>query len=459
MKMDFALSMQQTQKLVMTQQLQMAIKILQMSSIELNEYVEEQVVENPVLDIEIEEKKQAENEIDWGEVAKNSEWDYYHASDTEFNSNEYEEDEGTSPLNFIESTVTLRDHLIMQLNLTVSDKLKLSIGEYLIDNIDSSGYLKVDLADVAGALEVSIKDVEDILYIIQTFDPSGIGARDLKECLLIQLKELGTFTEIFEKVIDKYLNEIGENKYGLIAKELNITPEEAQSIGDIIKSLEPKPGSGFADNEVIKYVSPDASVDKIDGEYVVTLNEGITPRLVINKYYRNILKSNDNDEIVKDFIKGKLDSAAWLIKSIDQRKTTLFNVVNFIIHYQEDFLDKGIEYLKPLTLKDVAENIGVHESTVSRAISGKYVQTNRGLYQLKFFFSRGLYAGAKGNISTESIKVKIKEIIELEDIKKPLSDQAITDILNKSRIDISRRTVAKYREELNIPSASKRKRY
>lgn len=452
MRMNFDLSMQQTQKLIMTQQLQMAIKILQLPSLELNEYIQNELVENPVLESANNEKPYEETKIDWKEFVKSYE---YKDNDENFN----DEDENISPLNFIASVTTLRDHLLFQLHLTVYNKYDTLIGEYLIDNIDSAGYLRININDTAVRFKTSEDRVLNVLKVIQTFDPPGVGARDLKECLLIQLKEQGMLSDLLEKVINNYLNEIGENKYNVIAKEISITPKEAQAIGDVIKSLEPKPGRGFADSNDIKYVVPDVTVEKVDGEYVVTVNDRITPRLTINAYYRSILRDSTKDEKAQEYVKKKLDTAMWLIKSIEQRKTTIYNVVSSIVSFQTEFLDRGLEYLKPLTLKEVAEDIGVHESTVSRAINGKYVQTPRGLYNLKFFFTRGLDAVQGDNVSSESIKKIIKDIIDKEDVKKPLSDQKITDMLNSDGINISRRTVAKYREEMGIASTSKRKRY
>jgi len=452
MKMSFDLSLQQTQKLIMTQQLQMAIKILQMPSLELNEYIQDQLVENPVLESHSNDKQNDEMKIDWKEYVKKYEYDDY-------DDPHEEDDENVSPFNFIASVTTLRDHLLFQLNLTLKDSSDITIGEYLIDNIDSAGYLRIEIDDVARHFKISEQKVEDVLKIIQTFDPPGVGARNLKECLIIQLHEQNIHNELLEKVINEYLNEVGENKYNIIAKELSITTKEAQAIGDVIKSLEPKPGRGFADDNTIKYVVPDVIVEKIAGRFIVTVNDRIIPRLSINSYYRNILKNDNKDEQTLEYIKKKLDTAVWLIKSIEQRKNTMHNVVSSIISFQTEFFDKGLDYLKPLTLKEVAENIGVHESTVSRAINGKYVQTPRGLYSLKFFFTRGLDAVSGSNVSSESIKKTIKNIIDNEDPRKPLSDQRITDMLNRDGLNISRRTVAKYREEMGILSTSKRKRF
>lgn len=454
MKMNFDLSMQQTQKLIMTQQLQMAIKILQLPSLELNEYIQNQLVENPVLESNGMERPYEEARIDWKEYIKS-----YDHDRRGYDEGISDEDENASPLNFVASVTTLRDHLLFQLHLTVKGEENISIGEYLIDNIDNAGYLRTDTEETARQLNVGEEKVENVLRIIQTFDPPGVGARDLKECLLIQLREQGIINETLEKVINNYLEEIADNKYNTIAKELSITPKEAQEIGDTVKSLEPKPGRGFADNNDIKYIVPDVIVEKVDGQYVVMVNDRINPMLSINPYYREILRDSTKDETARDYIKKKLDTAAWLIRSIEQRRSTIYNVVNSIVSFQADFLDKGMDYLKPLTLKEIAEDVGIHESTVSRAINGKYVQTPRGLYSLKFFFTRGLDAVRGDNVSSESIKKNIKEIIEGEDAKKPVSDQKITDMLNGDGINISRRTVAKYREEMGIPSTSKRKRF
>ena len=453
MKMNFDLSMQQTQKLVMTQQLQLAIKILQMPSLELNEYIQNQLTENPVLESNTNDKPYEEIKYDWKEIARN--FDY--SNDYELNTSE--ENENVSPLNFIACVTTLRDHILFQLRLTIKSEKDMSIGEYVIENIDSSGYLRMTVNDIAAFLNITEEKVKKVLSIIQTFDPPGVGSRDIKECLIIQLHQQDIYNQLLEVVISEYLNEIGENKYNVIAKELLITVKEAQAIGDIIKGLEPKPGRGFADKEDIKYVIPDVTIEKIDNEYIVIVNERNSPKLTISSYYRDILKNDGKDSQTTDYIKRKLDSAAWLIKSIGQRNNTLHNVVKAIIAYQKDFLDKGVDYLKPLTLKEVAEDIGMHESTVSRAINGKYVQTSKGLYELKFFFTRGLDVAYGDNKSSKSMKNAIKNIINSEDSGKPLSDQKITDMFNKEGINISRRTVAKYREEVGIPPTSKRKRF
>lgn len=458
MKVGYELTMQQTQKLIMTHQLQLAIKILQLPSLELNDYIQNELVENPVLETVPEEKSESEDRevderIDWEELSKNFE------NGDDFENYYHDDEETASPLNFVAAVTTLKDHLLFQLRLTLKSHEDIDIGEYLIDNIDSAGYLRVSVDDTSAHFNVSNDRVESVLSVIQSFDPPGIGARDLKECLKIQLHQSGLHNELVEKVIDGYLNEIAENKYEIIAKGLSITPKEAQDIGDVVKGFQPKPGSGFADSNDIRYVTPDVYIDKVGEEYIITVNDKMVPRLSINAYYRGILKNDTKDKKTADYIKGKLDSALWLIKSIEQRKNTLYRVVNSIVSFQKDFLDRGQDFLKPLTLKEVAEEVGVHESTVSRAINGKYAQTPRGLFELKFFFTRGLDDSSGDNISSQKIKNMIKKIISGEDAAKPLSDQKISDMLAREGISISRRTVAKYREEMEIPSTSKRKRY
>lgn len=457
MNMNFDLSLHQTQKLVMTQQLQMAIKVLQLSAMELNEYVQNDLVDNPVLELNPPAKDTEEVKIDWKEVAKS--YNNYDYDNRYYDDINQDDEENVSPLNFVASVTTLRDYLLFQLHLAVREKESSKIGEYIIDNIDNAGYLRMDISDIAEHFKVDNETVIGILNTIQTFDPPGVGSTSIEECLIIQLCEQGALTNLLETVVRKYLNEIGQNKYNTIAKALNITSKKAQEIGDVIKALEPKPGRGFPDNNAIKYVVPDIFVEKVSGHYVVLVNDRTTPRLTINSYYRGILENGDKDDETREYIKKKLDSALWLIRSIEQRRTTIYNVVTSIVSFQCDFLEKGVDYLKPLTLKEVAEDIHVHESTVSRAINGKYVQTPRGLFQLKYFFKRGLDGIHGDNKSSESIRKLIREIICAEDAKKPLSDQKITDILKKDGINISRRTVTKYREEMEILAASKRKRF
>lgn len=441
--MDFSLSMEQSQKLVMTQQLQIAVKLLQLSSIELNEYIEEELQENPVLDYAY-----REIDIDWKSFVKDRKEMEYFDDEPDY------EDSDVPPVNFVTGPETLRDYLLFQLNTASANPEDVRIGRYLIENIDTSGYLKTDLKDAAQELGCDESSIGRVLDIVQSFEPYGVGARDLRECLLIQLRQIGNYDEILKKMVCDHLDEVGENRYDVIGKALSISPGDAQAFGDILKTLQPKPGSGFADGNLTIYVAPDVFVEKVGGRYAVRVNESVVPSLSINPLYSEMLISGEDRETMQ-FIKSKLDSAAWLIKCIEQRKDTLCNVVSSIVSFQYDFFEYGIGHLKPMKLDDVAGDIGIHESTVSRAVSGKYVQTPEGLYPLKFFFT----GGVGEYVSSKSIKSSIREIISGEDKKRPLSDQEIRDALGKRDINISRRTVSKYREELGIPSKIGRKRY
>lgn len=460
MKLGYNLALNQVQKLVMTPELRQAIQLLQFNSQELNEYLNQEIEENPMLEpvnTEIEhesldQQKDKKDDIDWKDFVERYD-DISYRPQGETREEEYSYD------NFVGDSISLKEHLLFQLNTSHLKGKELRIGKTIIEDIDSNGYLIVDICQIAKDLETDIVKVEEILSIIQSFDPLGVGCRDLKECLLIQVKGLGFNKPNIENIIKDYLDDIAHNRLSKIAKELNIDPLEAQEISDIIKTLEPKPGRSFESlSNGVKYISPDASIDLIDGEYVITLNDITAPRLNINKFYRDMIKK-ENDIEATEFLKEKLSSALWVIKSIEQRRMTIYNVIKSILKFQINFFEHGEKALIPLTLKEIADDINMHESTVSRATNGKYVQTPRGLFELKYFFSSGLSNKLGDEISSTSIKAIIKDIIEGEDSKKPYSDQKISDILKGKNVKISRRTVAKYRDELEIPSSSLRKRY
>jgi RNA polymerase sigma-54 factor len=368
-------------------------------------------------------------------------------------------EEETSFENFVSSPPSLQEHLMMQLHLSNVSKIGFKIGEFLIGNLDKRGYLAISTREAAELLRVPEEEVERVLKLIQTFEPAGVGARNLKECLLIQVEQKNIDSPNIRRLIENHLKDLAEARYTRIAEALNITLAEVQRLKDLILTLDPKPGRNFSATNDTQYIVPDAIIQKVGDEYVVVMNDTIAPRLSINPYYRSLLYSEDKESTISKFLAHKLDSALWLIKSIEQRRITLSKVIKSIVDVQRDFLDYGITCLKPLTLKQIADKIGVHESTVSRAISGKYVQTPRGLFELKFFFKNGLENVDGSSISSESIKKMIKEMVAGEDPYNPLSDQKIADNLKKKGIVISRRTVAKYREETGIPSSAKRKRY
>ncbi|KLE16915.1 RNA polymerase factor sigma-54 [Clostridium sp. C8] len=458
MKLDFNLNLTQEQKLIMTQQMQLSIKLLQMSTYDLREYIENEFVENPILEGDfdfVQEDKAYEDKIDYKEMIKYLEFDNYSSQSY----GEYNKDEDVSPFNFISQKESLTEYLNNQLIESDEDEYKKAIVSYMIENIDSRGYLDMPLEDICKELNISLELGQEALEILQDLEPDGIGARNLKECLKIQLIKLGVLDDNLERIIDEYLDLIADNKFNIIAKNLKITPKEAQDLGDVIKKLEPKPSRGFYTGEEVKFIIPDAAIRKIDGQYFVIMNDGVIPRLSISSIYKDILNNKD-DKKTENYVKEKLNNAMFLIKSIEQRKSTLLRILEKVVDKQMEYFDKGQKYLRPMTLKDMAEELGIHESTVSRAIKDKYILTSFGTVKIKDLFTTGL-SQTQGNgedIAVVNIKKQIKEMIDNEDKKKPLSDQIICDELNKKNLNISRRTVAKYREEMEIKSSSKRKR-
>lgn len=462
MKMGYNLQLEQTQKLIMTPQLKQAIKILQLSSMELDQYIEQQLEKNPVLDIDREAvetldtgkdlQQEKVKEIDWKEFAEDYD-NYSHPRKTSYSSeNDFNYE------NIISTGTTLQDHLLFQYHLSLLDKNYNDIGEYIIYSLDENGYLTVSVEEIAAELREDQSIVEQILQIIQTFDPPGVGARSLKECLKIQLNHLGVTCSKIHQIVEDFLEDVAQKKYPHIAKQMGITVQEVQKICDFIKTLEPKPGRKFSPSNH-NYITPDAVIKKIGDEYVILVNDYSAPRLMIRDDYRKLLSSEgENSDTVK-FLNDNFNAALWLIKSIEQRRQTIYRVVEIILKKQRNFFEYGKKYLTPMTLKEIADEIKVHESTVSRATNGKYVETPVGTFELKYFFSSGVEGMNGEGISAESIKSFISEIIAGENTEKPLSDSKIAEILIAKGIPISRRTVAKYRDDLGIPSSSKRKRY
>ncbi|MDU4472961.1 MAG: RNA polymerase factor sigma-54, partial [Clostridium perfringens] len=294
-------------------------------------------------------------------------------------------------------------------------------------------------------------------------EPAGIGARDLKECLEIQLERKGENDPIVKEIIYNHLDDLADNKYQVIAKDLAITPKKAQDYGDLIKTLEPKPSRGFYTGDEVGFIIPDAEIRKIDGEFLILMNDGVLPMLSVNPLYKDILKDSTNDKEATEYVKEKIEKAMFLIKSIEQRKSTLYKVLQKILEKQKDYFEKGEKYLKPMTLKEIAEKLEMHESTISRAIRDKYILTSMGTIKIKNLFVNSISNKEKSNgeedVTVINIKKALEEVIKKEDKRKPLSDQAISEILKEKGMVISRRTVAKYREELGIKSSSKRKRF
>ena len=489
MRLGYDLTIEQSQKLVMTPELIQAIQILQFNTQELESYVEEQLLTNPILEIqspstsEDESKKQdggtleknedfqsekefepdydskyeskENSEIDWAEHFKEKEYD-----DISYKQWEYKKERSEYTFEqFVSSEITLTEHLMFQLQFAPIKHSCRNIGRYIIESLDENGYMTLSVEEIARELNVGLDKVMIVLDAIHSFEPAGVGARNLKECLLIQLTHQGNDDPLTREVVSNYLEDIAGNRLNNIAKTLNVSVKEIQEVSDLIKSLEPKPGRQFGSVSETRYIIPDVTVEKIDGEYIITVNESSTPRLTISPYYQRMLVESEKESNISKFLTGRLNSALWLIKSIEQRKQTIFNVVSAVVKYQIDFFEEGPKYLKTLTLKQIADEVGIHESTVSRSINGKYMQSPRGIYEIKYFFTSGVSDNRGEGIASESIKTFIREIVENEDPKAPLSDQTMVEILAERGIDISRRTVAKYRDEMNLPSSSKRKRY
>lgn len=472
MRMGYGLNIEQTQRLIMTPELRQAITVLQLSSLDLSMYIEQQLQENPLLELREEEidkgmelaGKEKQVETLEGKQEYDLDWEEYFQDSSDLGLTRQErrwEQPEYSYENFLSQAPTLSEHLLSQFFLcpscTPRDR---QIGEYLIGNIDDKGYLQVSLEEAAFQLKVNVSEVAKVLDIIQGFDPPGVGARDLKECLLIQCNFLGIKNDIVRRLIKGHLEDLAKGKLSRIAQELGVTVKEVQKAADILKTLDPKPGRNFSNPNENRYIIPDIVLEKVSGEYVILVNDVSIPRITINSTYRSVLAKDKNYDLnTRRFVESKLNAAVWLIRSIEQRRLTLYKVANCLVEMQRDFLDHGIKYLKPLNLKMVAEKVGLHESTVSRATSNKYIQTPQGVFEMKCFFSTGLNNAAGTTTSSECIKKMLQEIVTGEDSRAPLNDQKISEIFRQKGIKISRRTVAKYRDELDIPAIGKRKRY
>ena len=397
-----------------------------------------------------------DEEFDWKEYIKDRQYDDISYKQWEEKSSD---EKGNMYEQYAATDVTLPEHLMFQLQFASNKKGCRRIGKYIIESLDENGYMTSTEEEIARAMDVPEEAVRKVMDIIHTFDPVGVGARDLKECLIIQLRQRGELTELFERVINEHLDDLANNRLGVIAKDMGISPCQVQEMSDIIRTLEPKPGRQFASQVETKYIVPDVIVERVDDDYVVTINDSSTPKLMVSSYYQSLLHQSETDEKLSKYLSDRVNSALWLIRSIEQRKQTIYNVVTAVVKYQKEFFDKGSKYLKTLTLKDIAEEVGIHESTVSRSINGKYLQSPRGVFEIKYFFSAGVSGSHGEGISSNSIKEFIKEIVDNEDTKSPYSDQDMVEMLRKKGISISRRTVAKYRDEMNILSSSKRRRY
>ena len=482
MAMEARLSLRQSQRVVMTPLLQQAIQLLQLSTLELQEVVAKELLENPMLEevtpdtpetpadapvtpdsppaptVEqvstdappTTERQTDELPFDFNAVMSADD-------DHEERSLVSQEDREDLPFeNVVRTQVSLADHLEEQLRFVAEDAAVRRIGAEIIGNLDEDGYLRAELEEIAQRCNATAEEVTRVLELVQGFDPPGVAARSIQECLLLQLKRDPLPDPVSVEIIETYFDDLSRRRYQDIARAMKLAVDRIMESVEEIMGLEPKPGRRFGGNDS-RYIVPDVFVYKLGTEYTVVLNEDGIPRLRVNGLYRSLLRTPGSGDEAKQYVEQKLRSALWLIKSVDQRQRTLRKVTQSIVKFQREFLDRGLPHLRPLSLRDVGEDIGMHESTISRVTTNKYVETPQGLFELKFFFHSGIASGDGEMVSSVSVKKMIQDILAAEDPAKPQSDQEVAQALQKRGLTIARRTVAKYREELGIlPSHQRR---
>jgi len=477
MALESRLELRIAQKLILTPQLQQAIKLLQLPHFELSQFLNQELMENPLLEESFDEP--AVDELSQEERESIEPEDTY--EDTEapleklmhFTVDEYFEERGSDGRDlgyFNPGTVTypsfeqttakqqdLCDHLLWQLRLSGTEENIKRLGESIIGNIDENGYLRASVEEITEETKMDRDTVEEALAVIQGFDPPGVCARDIRECLLLQLKPLDLQETLVEKLIVDNMEGLEKKRYAQMARQYNVSAEDIMAAVKVIEGLDPKPGRNFSSSPVT-YIIPDVYVVKTEDNYQIILNDDGLPSLQVSSFYKRLIKQhNAFPKEDRQFFLEKLRSAVGLLKSLDQRNRTIYRVTESLLDLQRDFFDKGIEYLKPLTLRDVASGLKMHESTISRVTSSKYLSCSHGMFSFRFLFSSALQSGL-GSVSSTSVKNVIKKIVSEEDSHKPLSDKCLSDMLKKRGITIARRTIAKYREELGIPSQIQRKK-
>jgi RNA polymerase sigma-54 factor len=463
-----------TQQLIMTPQLQMAIKLLQLSRLEIVDTIRKELEENPALEEVPEataeqlpeqseapvEDTPAEKEVTIDEkLQQDIDWSNYLDEYNTPGRVHYESEGKDAPRfeAFIARKESLKDHLLWQFLMTKPARKNEKIASAIIGSLNRDGYLLAPIEEIAVMSETSPEKVEAVLSIMQTFDPIGVCARNLGECLLIQARHLGLENTIVTDIIANHLPHLEKKNYKLICKTLKKSMDEVVSAINAITSMEPRPGRQFND-ETPQYINPDIHVYKLDDDFVIVLNDDGMPKLRVNSFYKNsISRGKKISGEAESYIQDKMRSAAWLIKSIHQRQKTIYKVMESILAFQRNFFEKGIAHLKPMVLRDVAQDIGMHESTISRVTTNKYAYTPQGIFELKYFFNSSIKRGQGGAIASASVQEKIKQIIQNENPKKPYSDDKISQILEEEHIHIARRTVAKYREMLKVLPSNKRK--
>ena len=461
------------QKLILTPSLQQAIKLLPMSTLELSELLNQEMVENPMLEEvpteelqpveaapeKAEEKKPAEKEKDtWDD----QDYEYFFGDylDDGYRPRTPTEVKELPPIeNTLSTSTSLSDHLLWQLSMQTDDPKLREIGEAIIGNLDDDGYLVATVEELSAMGPWPTEDVESALRLVQSFDPIGVASRDLQECLLLQLRKIDGMTgSPAERIVTEHMRLLQNHQVPELARKLGTSIDDLKQHIELIRHLDPKPGSRYNPSQS-QYVIPDVYVVKVEDQYVAVLNEEGLPQLRISPVYRRLLdkSATENTDETRAYVKDKFRSALWLIKSVEQRQKTIHKVATSIINFQKEFLDHGIEYLRPLVLRDVANDIGMHESTVSRVVTNKYMHTPQGVFEMKYFFHSGIASSYGEAVSSVTIKQRIRKIIEQEDPRKPLSDSKIVSILQREGLELARRTIAKYREELKIPTSNQRK--
>jgi RNA polymerase sigma-54 factor len=457
------------QKLILTPSLQQAIKLLPMSTLELSELLNQEMVENPMLEevpteelqpVEAAQEKQEEKKPEKTDTWDDDDYNYFFGDylDDGYRPRTPTEVKELPPIeNTLSTSSSLSDHLLWQLSMQTDEPALREIGEAIIGNLDDDGYLVATVDEIASMGPWPQDDVERALRLVQGFDPIGVAARDLQECLTLQLRYLGMTGSPAERIVTEHMRLLQNHQVPELARKLGLSIEDLKQHIELIRHLDPKPGSRYNPSQS-QYVIPDVYVVKVEDQYVAVLNEEGLPQLRISPVYRRLLdKGSQNSDETRAYVKDKFRSALWLIKSVEQRQKTIHKVATSIINFQRDFLDHGIEYLRPLVLRDVANDIGMHESTVSRVVTNKYMHTPQGVFEMKYFFHSGIASSYGEAVSSVTIKQRIRKIIEQEDPRKPLSDSKIVSILQREGLELARRTIAKYREELKIPTSNQRK--
>jgi RNA polymerase sigma-54 factor len=459
------------QKLILTPSLQQAIKLLPMSTLELSELLNQEMVENPMLEevpteelqpVEVSpDKQQEEKPKDKNDSWDDQDYEYFFGDylDDGYRARTPTEVKELPPIeNTLSTGASLTDHLLWQLSMQTDDAITRSIGEAIIGNLDDDGYLVATVDELSAMGPWPPEEIERVLGLVQRFDPIGVAARDLQECLLLQLRHLGMAGTPSERILTDHMRLLQNHQAPELARKIGVPLDDLKQHIELIRHLDPKPGSRHNPSQS-QYVIPDVYIVKVEDQYVAALNEEGLPQLRISPVYRRLLDkaAPENTDETRSYVKDKFRSALWLIKSVEQRQKTIHKVATSIINFQRDFLDHGIEYLRPLVLRDVANDIGMHESTVSRVVTNKYMHTPQGVFEMKYFFHSGIASSYGEAVSSVTIKQRIRKIIEGEDQRKPLSDSKIVSILQREGLELARRTIAKYREELKIPTSNQRK--